>query len=203
MKLDILQIGANVGCTDNDPVWPILSNNKNFYTILIEGNPESYKKLTQCYNKLDYPNTILLNCLVDNEIGYKSIFVDNFETENKCSQHSSMSYEQMIGMSYGGNNDNLTEVKNLTITINDIVNLFGINEIDWLYSDTEGNEYNILSIIDFSKINNINFEACHIDGTHKRGEKYKKLISYLEDNGFIIVSDTYENVQVKYYKELE
>ena len=73
------------------------------------------------------------------------------------------------------------------ITFNELAKQFSIKSIDMLQIDVEGAEYQIMSFINYDKIEikQILFEAKHFDGTFKEGKK-------LEDIKKLLISKNYK-----------
>ena len=55
------------------------------------------------------------------------------------------------------------------VVFNDLVEKYNISEIEYLFIDTEGYDYQIIKSIDFNKtkINKVKFEYKHLDDTFK------------------------------------
>ena len=62
--------------------------------------------------------------------------------------------------------------------------------------DVEGAEYEILNSIDFEKIkiNSIQFESKHFDGTFTEGSKLEKIKKKLIENGYKLTEIDEENI---------
>ena len=75
----------------------------------------------------------------------------------------------------------ITETKeeiNIKILVfDDLVKKYNINEIEYLFVDTEGYDYKIIKSIDFNKIkiNKVKFEYKHLDDTFKFKERLLEL----------------------------
>lgn len=196
MKIDILQIGAGVGNTNNDLVYPILLENKNFAAILVEPNPKCFEILKQTYPKESYPNVILENLAVGSENKNSLLYVDNYEEEG-TSQHASLSLEHQHKHHHGVS-DKISAIEVETITLKGLISKYNLTEIDLLVTDTEGNDFNILNSYDFSaKINHIIFESIHTDGAHKKGQNYHILIKKLVNLGYELTKEDGENSFLK------
>ena len=63
----------------------------------------------------------------------------------------------------------IEEVDVKIIVFNDLVEKYNISEIEYLFIDTEGYDYQIIKSIDFNKtkINKVKFEYKHLDDTFK------------------------------------
>ena len=72
------------------------------------------------------------------------------------------------------------------LTFDELIKNYKINSIDNLQIDVDGAEFEILNSIDFKKIKieSIEFEFKHFDGTFKEGSKLKVIKEKLLKNGF-------------------
>ena len=63
------------------------------------------------------------------------------------------------------------------VTFDDIIKKYNINEIEYLFIDTEGYDYQIIRSINFNKIkiNRIKFEYKHLDDTFKFEKRLSEL----------------------------
>ena len=85
------------------------------------------------------------------------------------------------------------------ITFDDLVNKYQIQLIDELQIDVEGAEFEILNSINFEKvkINSIQFESKHFDGTFHEGPKLKAIKEKLKKKGYNIMQLDKENILAK------
>jgi hypothetical protein len=72
------------------------------------------------------------------------------------------------------------------LTISNIVDKYDIINLDYLFIDAEGYDYEIIKSIDFGKCNikNIKFESMHIDGVHRKEQRYSDLVLFLGSMGY-------------------
>jgi hypothetical protein len=65
--------------------------------------------------------------------------------------------------------NDIEEIDVKILVFNDLVEKYNINEIEYLFIDTEGYDYQIIKSIDFNeiKINKVKFEYKHLDDTFK------------------------------------
>jgi FkbM family methyltransferase len=65
--------------------------------------------------------------------------------------------------------NDIEEIDVKILVFNDLVKKYNINEIEYLFIDTEGYDYQIIKSIDFNeiKINKVKFEYKHLDDTFK------------------------------------
>jgi hypothetical protein len=63
----------------------------------------------------------------------------------------------------------IEEVDVKIVVFNDLIEKYNISEIEYLFIDTEGYDYQIIKSIDFNKtkINKVKFEYKHLDDTFK------------------------------------
>ena len=80
--------------------------------------------------------------------------------------------------------NDIEEVDIEIVVFNDLIEKYNISEIEYLFIDTEGYDYQIIKSIDFNKIkiNKVKFEYKHLDDTFKFDirllelrERFKKL----------------------------
>ena len=81
-------------------------------------------------------------------------------------------------------------------TFSDVCKKYNIIEIDFLFIDTEGHDYNIINSIDFSniKINKIKFEYKHLDGTFVYEKNLPKLKNMFKELKYIETEFDDENI---------
>ena len=81
-------------------------------------------------------------------------------------------------------------------TFSDVCKKYNIIEIDFLFIDTEGHDYNIINSIDFSniKINKIKFEYKHLDGTFVYEKNLPKLQNMFKELNYIETEFDEENI---------
>lgn len=192
----IIQIGAYVGNSDNDPLFELVSKRLKEVDgklICIEPVTAFYEKLKLAYQ--DVPNAYFENVAISDKAGEFSFFrlgVDPVEHgyPEFLSQLGSLKAERMEEM--WDNYENIPHLKEFYLkhriedkvtcmTFADIVKKYNIRQVDLLQIDTEGFEYEILSSIDYSAVplRFINYESVLLQ-KHK-GDAYK----LLKDNGYL------------------
>lgn len=87
----IVQIGANKGKTDNDPIWKLCQDNLpeslNYNLFLVEPNPKACEILKENYK--DFKNVTIIQKAISNYCGYIDLYVDNDDKVNHYgSQHA-------------------------------------------------------------------------------------------------------------------
>ena len=73
--------------------------------------------------------------------------------------------------------NDIEEINVKILTFSDLIKKYNINEIEYLFIDTEGYDYRILKSINFNeiKINKVKFEYKHLDDTFEYGKKLLEL----------------------------
>ena len=95
--------------------------------------------------------------------------------------------------------DNISQVEKIKIefiTFDKLVDEYLIRSIDKLQIDIEGAEYEVLSSINYKKINinKILFESKHFDGTFKAGKKLKEIKEKLVLENYKLMQLDKENI---------
>ena len=185
--IDIIQIGANVGNSDADPVWPVLQQNPTATAYLIEPNPKAYAKLKENYKP--FPNVKCFNYAVGDADGTITLYVDNYENTEGTSVHASCSYKHLLGHGHAEDEHPPTALECRQVTLYSFLKEEGIldEEIGALVIDAEGYDEQIIKSIDFGRIsiNRVWFEWCHIGGPHARDPvRIRELNAYLTSFGY-------------------
>jgi FkbM family methyltransferase len=197
----ILQIGAHVGNTSNDPIFKGIDSTTKL--ILVEPVPYLFRKLQENYktklNTID--NIVFINKAVSDFIGDINLTVPS-ETNDfsmlpdwvtQLASVNSNHAKDHIPSDSRLNNLIMDTIKVKTTTIDEIVSNYALNNIYLLHVDTEGHDYTILMNYSFTiKPKFILFEHKHIDGSFTIGDKYNTLSNKLISLGY-----------KKLYKELE
>ena len=95
--------------------------------------------------------------------------------------------------------EDIDEIEIKFITFDDLIENYSIQSIDRLQIDVEGAEFEILNSIDYKKIkiNSLQFESKHFDGTFKEGEKLEKIKKRLILEGYNLNQIDKENILAK------
>jgi FkbM family methyltransferase len=145
--------------------------------------------LRQTYK--DYPSLEIHNFAISDHGGIVRLFVDNYEVDEGTSQHASLSLDFQHAHLHGKGYDTINEIEVPCMTLETFYVQRYISEVEWLFVDAEGHDYDILVSIDFDRVlaKNIYFENLHTDGPHSRGRNYAHLIARLQTFGYHVVSE--------------
>ena len=196
----VMQIGSFIGDSENDPIYNFFRRNpnQNGQLILIEPIQEYFSQLVKNYNHLK--NTIFINAAVSGFSGKTvikriSVNPEDYGFPNWLKQVSSIKDERMKEMwdSY----EKSEEIRNFFIahsvdevvdccTVNEICGKNAVNKIDLLLIDAEGSELEIITAIDFLRINPINicYESVLLGENKIKLEEFLRKKNYkMQDYG--------------------
>jgi FkbM family methyltransferase len=185
MNKTIIQIGSHVGNTSNDPIFNLINDTTTL--VLVEPVPFLFRQLKANYNKLNNPNIFFINKAVSNFIGHIEMTIPSEANDFSrlpfwASQLASVDPNHATGHINGLL---VEQISVETTTVNQIVEEFGITNIDLLHTDTEGHDYTILMDYNFKiKPKQILFEHKHMDGLLTVGDRYIELCDKLLSLGY-------------------
>ena len=183
-KISLIQVGAFVGDTENDPIFRFLKNRppeRASTIVLIEPVAEFFEQL--CHNYDTIPGVYFENVAVAESAGIREFYrlgVDpvQFGYPDWLSQISSLDPERMNSLWH--HYDKNLEYRRFWLdhrvvervqctTVMDLIHKYSIDELDLLQIDTEGYDYRILRSIDFSVLRPkyINYERVHLMDSEK------------------------------------
>jgi FkbM family methyltransferase len=205
--IDILQIGAHIGNSINDPIYNKSLNNKSL--ILIEPIPFLFKILVHNYKVKSNNENIEYECL-NIAISDKDGYIDIFAPSESCKYDNLPFWISQLGSTTVEHFQNhnifkrfpdfkVDKIKVVCKSLNTLIKEKNITSIDTLLIDTEGHDYTILRALDLSiiKPKNIVFENKYMDGTFKKGNNYNDLTNYFINNGYKIVKEDEEDTYLE------
>lgn len=164
--MKIVQIGANKGNTDNDPVWALsqkhLPESQDWQFIFVEPNIKALKILKDNYISAGFHNIKLLQVAVSNKSDIISLYIDHDVPGSEGSQHASIYKDHMYKMHH--KDMDITSVDVSCVTLSDVLNMAD-GEIDYLQIDTEGHDGVILLGCNLNHfyVKTIEYEYIHLD----------------------------------------
>jgi len=183
--MKIIQIGANNG---KDHVFDLIKENQNSLelAILIEPIPFIINELKSQYENIN--NVIVENIAITDNKDIKTMTLYYLGDSNY--EVSSFSKNHVITHKPPGSSYPLESLEVSCFTINDIMDKYNLDIIDYLFIDTEGLDVHIIASIDFTKykFKNIIFEAIHSDGAFNIGENFNQTSKYLSHLGYNLSS---------------
>ena len=170
-----VQIGANIGNVDGDPIFQFVNQNL-WKGLLIEPLPHVFEELKRQLSHVD--DLMFANCAISNETGTKTLYYPEEQTVLA-------SFDPNLVMAHLP--DKGTPLKEQEVrcdTLENILTEHGIDYLDVLVTDTEGHDAQILLGTDFSKItpHTILFEAKHLSN-----EDRAAAAQHLEKFGYLVI----------------
>jgi FkbM family methyltransferase len=183
----IVKIGAFTGNIPNDIIYHTIKSDTKI--MLIEPIPLFFTTLKHNYNnKFLNNNFTFINKAISNFNGKMKMYYPSSTNDfNNLPWWINQLGSKNIDHSKKHNYDIDLDCVNVnTITFNNLVCEYNINNILLLFIDTDGSDYDILTAIDFNLIKPrfIIFENMHLTDTKQRGHKYNKLIEYLHSKNY-------------------
>ena len=197
----LVVIGAHFG------VWLTekISEYKNKNILLVEPVPYNYKILQKKFNE-DKDIFICTNA-VFSENSKKNFYFVKETSIPKLGKHWASgigSFDKQHILNHKSKrfeikDDDIDNIEIDFITFDNLIKKYEIKTIDNLQIDVEGAEYEILNSIDFKKIkiNSIQFESKHFDGTFTEGSKLDLIKEKLIKNGYNLTQLDDENILAK------
>lgn len=199
-----IQVGANDGYT-NDPVYKYVRS-YDWEGLLIEPQKEVFQKeLRKTYKGFD--NITLVNAAIDAENGFKTLYKIGFSNSKWATGLSSFNKEMVEKQFERGyvekcasaageklpesENDYISTETIQTITFNKLINSNDFSEINGLFVDAEGYDYDLIKMFDFSKYQPglVMFEHQHM----VRSEEWE-LIDRLQEMNYSIFRGDYNTL---------
>jgi FkbM family methyltransferase len=197
----IIQIGAHIGNTPNDPFFKVLNNKLKKYKgrlICIEPIKEYFEKLVENYRKNS--NVFFENVAIADYIGEITIYRLSIDPEEHgfpewLSQLSSLKKERMecLWDKYEAMDEykafylkHRVEETVPCITFTELLKRYDLLNVDLLQIDVEGYELEILKTIDFDSIpiRFINYESVLLQDRKNEAERLLQSKGYsLFDHG--------------------
>ena len=195
---DLLIIGAHFGIHLKDEIRQIIDKN----ILLVEPVPYNFEILKKEYS--NYTNIEICTNAINNKNELRNFYFVKKNSIHKLGKHWASgigSFNKQHILDHKRKRFKITEEDIQIINIEFIkfeklVQKYSISSIDKLQLDVEGAEYNILSDIDFKKLNikKVFFESKHFDGTFQEGEKLKEIEIKLKSNGYKLTRLDNENI---------
>ena len=197
----LVVIGAHFG------VWleSEITKYKNQNILLVEPVPYNYNKFKD--NFKNTKNIQICTNAIFSENKLDKFYYVNENSISKLGKHwasgiGSFNKDHILNHKTKRFNiepEDIDEIEIKFITFDDLIENYSIQSIDKLQIDVEGAEFEILNSIDYkkTKINSLQFESKHFDGTFKEGEKLEKIKKKLILEGYNLNQIDEENILAK------
>ena len=197
----IIQVGSHIGNTENDYLYNNI--NLKFKYIMIEPVPYLFNKLKENYKS--YNNIIFLNIAISNYDGIIDLYIpsEKNDFEKMVSWASQLASINQYHASTFVPNCIIDKICVECKTLNTLIKEYNIKQIEYLYTDTEGHDYDILIDLNLLLIKpkNIIFENKHMDGPKHSLDinncpKYINLLNHFQEYNYYIKIQTGEDTHI-------
>ena len=178
---------SNFRCGFTELIKQKIAQNDKAYVV--EVNPKNIDKLKSCYQ--NYKNVEVINIAITHESSKECQF---FYAEDDAPHYQVCSMDiNHVQKHYPNSTINSFKVK--ALNVNEFINSYVGNRIDYLSIDLEGIDYSILMKIDLSKvaIENISIEHLHLSKNEK-----KTMVKYLNNYGYSYCGNGYDHNNFDY-----
>lgn len=190
--MKIVQIGANKGNTDNDPVWKLCQENlpdsQNWELLFVEPNMKALKILRDNYTNAGFYKTKFLQIAASYKSDILTLYLDHDNVAgSEGSQHCSLYKDHMHKM---GHSDAVISTALVSsLALDDILKIAN-GSVDYLQIDTEGHDFAILlgcNLKEFD-VKKIEYEHLHISADNNN-----LVNNYLNSCGYHLVNKNHED----------
>lgn len=189
--INFIQIGANVGNTPQDIIWPIVRKN-NWSGIFIEPIPQAFTKLKENYS--DLQNCYFENLAISTYDGITDIYYEpewcNQDVIGGDTQIASILYEHSPTR-------NICKIQVPCVRFETLIKKYNLldTSFELLQIDAEGYDAFILMDTDFTHIlpKYIRFEAVHL----RHGISRENILDHLANFGYKQIEDMYKDVKTE------
>lgn len=187
--MNIIQIGANNG---RDHVLEFATQNKDKINkiILVEPVPLLENVLKETYKNFSQATIEIAGIVYDkteNTMPFYYLPGGNFEVSTFDINHL---------ITHGAPKNEILTIHVPVMTFDELMKKHNLTELDNLFIDAEGMDCKILKSIDLKKykINMIQFESEHSDGTRNRGRNFESVSQYLINNNYEIRHSGFDHI---------
>lgn len=179
--IDFIQVGANIGNSHQDIIWPIIRERK-WKGIFIEPIPHAFNKLIENYKDLE--GSFFENIAIMNYNGYVDIYwspLYNAEISSVNWMHSP--------------DRNVNKITCPCLTLEGLFKKYNLTTVELLQIDTEGLDGLILLRTNFNNIHPkyIRFEHLHLG---KNGNVSKSIVMDYLSEWYNEIEDLYDNTRI-------
>ena len=194
-KMTFVQVGANDGVTGDNIFWFIKYH--KWSGVLIEPIVYLFEKLKTTYknfdNQLFFENVAISEKDERREFYYIEDFKKNEQHPEWLKQLGSFKREQVdwVEKSYPGLHMKIEKINCVKLT--SLVAKYNYYNLDFLYIDVEGYDFEIIKSIDFSifKPSLIYYEHRHLSDEDKENSE-----KFLAERGYDIIAGEFDNLAI-------
>ena len=194
----LVVIGAHSGTWLSN----LLEVYKNENVLLVEPVPYNIKQLKE--NTFHYKNVKVETSAISGKLEVKKFYFIKPESVKNLGKHWASaigSFDKQHILNHKNKrfkveDSDIEEISVKYLTFSKLIEKYSISKIDMLQIDVEGSEFEILNSIDYKniKIQKIQFEFKHFDGTFKEGAKLNLIKNKLINFDYSITKIDKENI---------
>lgn len=174
-----IQIGSNDGIGGN-PLYPFIREHQ-WKGVLVEPLPEIFARLKSNYHNL--PGLIFENCAISPKIGETPIYTLSELNGHNSSRVSSLLFEviarQKMVMPDFAERFVVRYVKSRPLS--DLFEIHDVTRVDLLHIDTEGYDFEILKMLDFT---NVRPSVILFEHQHLSADSYWECLEHMKRIGY-------------------
>lgn len=161
-KISVVQVGSNKG---SDDLYRHLTSNYSAlnFGLFVEANPVHIPELTECYKCFD--NAIIKNIAIKSPNQTESSLTIFYDTNDPGLQVASCDINHVLKHQHCWPGGEIKSFEIPAITLEELLDSYNIQKLDWLLLDVEGIDAEILLTFNWSKyqIKRIEFEYLHLE----------------------------------------
>lgn len=179
-----VQVGANDGSRDDRFGEHVRRH--GLEGLFVEPQPEAFARLSRLY--ADRPGLRFENAAIARETGHATMYgMDGFHGDMQLDIFTRFNKEELLRLRrYLGVSAEVREIVVPGLTFADLLSKHGVNRVDILVVDTEGFDFEILKMVDWSEVSPalVVYEIVNLKHPDK-----KDSVEFLADRGYRVVLD--------------
>ncbi len=191
--LCFIQVGANDGVRDDNFRESI--EEFSLSGLMIEPQPGAFARLSSKY--VDNPRIKTVNCAISRQTGHVKMYVfeDAVEGSIQLDVFSSLDIEVIRRQKLACRiRSAITSIDVDALTFDQVSRLHGIEDVDILIVDTEGYDFEVIKMVDFSKMRPT---LIQIEHQNLPPSETKKAIDFLVEKGYKVNMHRWELTAVR------
>lgn len=194
-KMKFIQVGANDGFTGDNIYWFIKYH--QWSGILVEPIVYLFHKLKLTYRNFSQELFFENVAIADSDEPKDFYYIDNFEKDARypewLRQLGSFNKQQVEWVENGYPGLKLKTEKIKCTSLSNLVRKYNYFDLDFLYIDVEGYDFEIIKTIDFSILKP---KLIYYEHRHLTPEDREASVKYLEGKSYNILKGEFDNLAI-------
>jgi len=176
-----LQIGAHNGL-DKDPIAPLVRKH-HWRGLLVEPQKQVFAKLLENY--AGEKQLLFENSAIAEKDGTFTLYAFEGVTDENPASMATSSRRHYLTLNSEGRRGKVTAIEVPALSLNSLLAKHRVDRVDILQIDTEGYDYNIIRMIDFTRIKPkiIHFESNYLNRSQKT-----ECLRLLDEQGYAFLT---------------